>query len=61
MKVLYAFVIAVLVWPLGSGCTSECVQPPCALPIAISLTVTSSTTGNPVYTASIQLAGSPKS
>ena len=63
MKPLYAFVASALVWPLASlsGCSGECVQPPCALPIAISLTVTSSASGNPIYDAAIQTAGSPVS
>jgi hypothetical protein len=41
------------------GCGGECVQPPCALPTAIRVTVTSSSTGTPIDDAVLLVGGYP--
>jgi len=40
-----------------ASCDTECILPPCALPIAIEVTVTSGLTGGPVSGASLTVTG----
>jgi hypothetical protein len=39
------------------GCDAECIVPPCALPIAIQVTVSSAVSGGPVPGASLEVSG----
>jgi hypothetical protein len=51
---LVAFALAV-------ACNPECLQAPCALPLAITLDVTSSNSGDAVTPASLQVSGAATS
>ena len=55
-RALLACVIACGAWLLPA-CNGDCVAPPCMLPFAMTVTVTSSASGAPVYDAVLQVAG----
>ena len=54
---MHEFATATLLILSTAGCSDECLHPPCPLPIALEVVVTSASSGKPVPGASLDITG----